>query len=195
MGESTTLGELIDIASASLVVIHDEWVGYNPHSPIAATYELRRTARGGLAGEGRLSTSLAGERVVEVAVPSGACASFLSAVAGAGAREGAYVPRQEWTDDYPHVEMAFHVGIGQIGGRGGVALLFSESQGKFNAPWGACIGGQLWSLPGEEVSRALAALRGPLKRATLDRMIRDTDHSETSKPPRAQKPVAGGRDA
>ncbi len=43
----------------------------------------------------------------------------------------------------------------------------------FQAPWGACIGGRMWTLSGEEFGRALAALRGSLKRATLDRMMRE----------------------
>lgn len=143
-------------------MLHDEWVGYNHHSPIAALYELRRGARGGLAGKGGLSSSVAGERVVDVAIPAGAAARFLDAVASAAIAEGPYTPRQEWTDAYPHIELALHVGVGPIGRSGGIALLFTESQGEFHAPWGACVGGRLWTLPGEDVGRALAALRAPL---------------------------------
>lgn len=175
-----TLGEIIDIRAARLVVIHDEWVGYNHHSPIAALYELRRGARGGLAGEGRLSSSVAGERVVDVAIPAGAASRFLEAVANTAVTEGAYTPRQEWTDDYPHIELALHVGVGAIGRAGGIVVLFTESQGEFHAPWGACIGGRMWTLPGEEVGRALDALRGPLKRATLDRMMREADRADAA---------------
>jgi hypothetical protein len=67
-------------------------------------------------------------------------------------------------------------------GRAGIALLFTESQGEFHAPWGACIGGQMLSLPGEGIGKALAALRGPLTRATLDRMMKEAER------PRARRP-------
>lgn len=174
MGENT-VGELIDIRATQLVVLHDEWVGYNHHAPIAALYELGRGARGGLAGKGWLSSSVVGERVVDIAIAAGAAARFFDAVASAAIVEGPYTPRQEWTDDYPSIELAFHVGAGTIGRSGGIALFFSKSQGEFYAPWGACIGGQLWTLPGENVGRALAALHRPLKRATLDRLMREAD--------------------
>ena len=45
-------------------------------------------------------------------------------------------------------------------------------------PWGACLGGKMFSLPGEEIGKALAALRTPLKRATLDRMMKETGRRE-----------------
>jgi len=168
-----TLSELIDINATRLVVIHDEWVGYNAHSPIGALYELRRGARGGLVGEGRLSTSLAGERVVEVAIRAGVVSKFLEAIAGAKIVEGSYQPRQEWTDDYPHIEIGLHVGVGDIGRRGGLVHLFTESQGEFHVPWGASVGGRMWTVPGDEVGRALATLSGPLQRAELARMMRE----------------------
>lgn len=165
-----TIGDLLDVRRARLVVIHDAWIGYNPHSPIAASYELRRGPRGGLAGEGHLSTAIAGERIVKVAIPSAAAARFLEGLAGARLTPGPYRRLEEHTDDYPHIEIALHVGAREIGETSGVALLFTRSQGEYNAPWGACIGGEIFTVPGEEVGRALAALRRPLKRATLERM-------------------------
>ncbi|PTL79236.1 hypothetical protein [Vitiosangium sp. GDMCC 1.1324] len=173
MGGENTLGEIIDLNATRLVVIHDEWVGYNPHSPIATLYELRRGARGGLSDEGRRLSSLAGERVVDVTITAGAAKKFLGAIASADVVEGTYQPRQEWTDDYPHIELALHVGVGEIERRGCIALLFTESQGEFYAPWGACIDRRMWTVPGEEIGRALAALKVPLKRATLDRMMQE----------------------
>jgi len=162
----------MDVRHARLVVIHDAWVGYSPHSPVAAVYELRRGPRGSLSGEGRLSTSITGEHVVDVNIPSATTAQFLAAIASAHVVPGPYVAMRDHTDDYPHIEVALHVGVRAIGESSGVALLFTESQGEFHAPWGACVGGQVFSLPGEQVGKALAALRGPLKRASLDRMMK-----------------------
>jgi len=43
--EAGTLGALLDVRRADVVVIHDAWVGYTPHSPIAAVYRLQRLQR------------------------------------------------------------------------------------------------------------------------------------------------------
>jgi len=166
------LGDALDVRRARLVVIHDTWVGLSPHAPVAAVYELRRETRGGLSGEGRLSTAIAGERVVDVVVSPAATSRFLTAVAGARWVPGPYVAMLDHTDDYPHIEVALHVDVREIGTRSGVVLLFTESQGEFHAPWCACVGGEMFCLPGEEIGKALAGLRTPLKRATLDRMSR-----------------------
>jgi hypothetical protein len=162
-----TIDEAFDVREARLVVIHDMWVGYSASAPIAALYELRLDQRGALVGEGRLSTALSGERTVDVAVSPTSTRRFLDAVARAETNPGPYEPFKDHTDDYPCIELTFACGSG------GLALLFTKSQGKFNAPWGACIGGELFTLPGEEVGRALRALRRPLHGAVLDRMIRD----------------------
>lgn len=84
--------------------------------------------------------------------------------------EGAYQPFEDHTDDYPSLEIAIQVDIRSMGDGGGIALLFSQSQGDFAAPWGACIGGRLYTLPGEEVGRALKALDRPLGRSELRQM-------------------------
>lgn len=173
MGSVTTLGELADIDATRTIVIHDEWVGYSPHAPVAALYELRREQRGRFTGQGWLSTALAGERVVDVNLSPATASAFLSSVTGARAIEEPYRFEMQWTDDYPHIEIALHVGVRPMGSRrGGIALLYTKSQGELHAPWGACIDGKLWTIPGDDVGRAFAALRRPLKRATLDRMMR-----------------------
>lgn len=175
MTERPTVGDVIDVRRAFAVLIHDAWVGYNHHSPIARAYDLRRTPRGGLAGEGRLSTAVTGERIVQITVGPAATTAMLEEIAAAPLTEGLYGPLQDHTDDYPHLEIAIHVPASDLRVRHGIALLFSESQGEFHAPWGAFIDGTMWILPGDQVGRALHALRGPLKEATLRRMIREAD--------------------
>lgn len=174
MGEGT-FGDLLDVRRSDLVIIHDAWVGCSPHAPVAAVYQLRRGARGGLAGTGRFSTAIAGERVIDVGVPSAAATRFLAAIAGAQVTPGPYAAIQVHTDDYPRIEIALHVSVRDFGDTSGIGLLFTESQGEFHAPWGACVGGKLFTVPGDEVGIALAALRSPLKRATLDRMMREEE--------------------
>jgi hypothetical protein len=71
------------VRDSDLVLIHDAWTGYNEHSPIAAVWDLRRTTAGDFVGQGRFSTSLAGERVIDVTVAAAKAKKFLDAVAGA----------------------------------------------------------------------------------------------------------------
>jgi hypothetical protein len=166
--QTKTLGQLLDVSAARLVVIHDVWTGYSPDSPIAALYDLRRDKRGALVGEGNLSTASVGHRVIRVTVTAVATKRFLGAIARTVVTSGKYEPFVDHTDEYPHVEVALHVGT--TGSRAGIALLFTESQGAFNAPWGAWVGGELFTAPGEEIGRALRALRRPLRRQALDKM-------------------------
>jgi hypothetical protein len=173
MGSMTALRTLLDVRHAVSVAIHDTWTGYSAHAPITAAYELRRGPRGGLAGEARLSTAVAGERVVNVAIPTAAAARFLEAVAEAIVVPGPYEAMQDHTDDCPRIEVVFHVVARDTRQSGGIALLFTESQGQFHAPWGVYVGGLTYTLPGDEVGRALAAMRAPLKRGILDRMMKD----------------------
>jgi hypothetical protein len=163
-------GQLLDVSAARLVVIHDVWAGYSLDSPIAALYDLRRDKRGALVGEGNLSSAGAGQPVIRVTVPAVATKRFLGAIARTIVISGKYEPFVDHADDYPHVEVAVHVGTTETGSHGGIALLFTESQGEFNAPWGACVGGELFTMPGEEIGRALRALRRPLRRQELDKM-------------------------
>ena len=175
MDEERTLGGLLDVRESDLVLIHDAWTGYNKHSPIAAVWELRRTTPGDFVGQGRFSTSLAGERVVDVTVTAAKTKKFLDAIAGARVVPGPYEALMEHTDDFPHIEIALHVGVRNMMRPGGIALLFTASQGEFHAPWGAFVSGQVLTIAGEEVGRALTVLSAPLKRKILDQMMKEAD--------------------
>jgi len=170
-----SLGSLLDVQDARLVVIHDAWTGYSHHSPIAGVWELRRVASGGLDGEGRLSTAIARERVVDVTIPATRTKRFLNAIARARVVAGPYEPLMEHTDDFPCIEIALHVRARSMMRPGGIALLFTASQGEFHAPWGAFVGGRVLTIPGEELGRAYAALDVQLKRSTIDRMMKEAD--------------------
>ena len=104
-----TLGDLIDVRAATLVAIRDSWAGLNPHAPIRAFYELRRTKRGPLAGTLRLSTQKVDEVAVPVAVSAAIATRFLRALAAAAVVPGEYRPTIDHTDDFPHIEIDLHV--------------------------------------------------------------------------------------
>jgi hypothetical protein len=174
----STIGDLLEVSRTRLVLIHDVWSGDNHHSPIAAMYELRRGPRGALAGEARFSTAVTGERIVNITISASTTTRFLDGVAGARAVAGPYQPMIDHTDDCPSIEIALQVDAGELGRPGTVGLLFTESQGEFHAPWGACLRGELYTIPGDEIGRALAGLRRSLKRSVLDRMIREADRRE-----------------
>jgi hypothetical protein len=175
----TRLGALIDVERTSFIVIHDSWRGYNMGTPFVASYRLGRGARGGFRGAGRFSRAGTVEHTLDIAIPSAAASRFLREVAAAPTTPGLDVEAigcwadgatELRTDDYPRVEIALHVDGADVA-EGGIALLFTESQSEPPGPWGACALGQLWTLPGRELGVALAALRRPLRRAVLQRMI------------------------
>jgi hypothetical protein len=154
------------------LIIQDVWTGYSRLAPIAALYELHRTRTGGLIGEAVLSTAMSKPKRVPVAMKSATVEAFLAELADAQLIEGAYEPCLDHTDDYPRIEVVVQVPPLEIGNRGGIAVLYTESQGDFHAPWAAFIGGKGYVVAGDEIGRALDALDRPLKKAELRRMQR-----------------------
>lgn len=153
------------------MVIDDVWSGYNPASPIAAVYELRRGVNGGLAGEGRFSTSIATPNCVPITVTPKAAKAFLDAIAAVDVVRGEYQPFCDHTDDFPKIEIALHARSGEHD-RGGVAVLYTESQGELHAPWCAFVRGKVFVVEGDAIGRSFRALSRSLKRAHLLRMTR-----------------------
>lgn len=88
----------------------------------------------------------------KVQLAAKAAEALLHSVSDASVVRGAYVPRIEWTDDMPDIELVIDTGARFL-------FLFSKSQGEHHAPWGACIDGELFTLPGDGVGRAIAAIR------------------------------------
>ena len=172
MSDEARLGDLFDVRDARLVVIYDAWVGYNDRSPIVGSWVLQRESEGDLVGKGTFSTAVDAAREVAISIGSKTAKRFLNAIAGAPVVPGPYQPFWDHTDDSPHIEIAIHVDAPGVLKKGGIALLFTESQGKYHAPWGAFVAGHVLTIPADEVGRALAALRAPLKRGILDQMER-----------------------
>lgn len=172
-----SLAELFDVRSTRLMVIRDYWNGMSAHAPIISVYELARDARGGLVGDGVLSTRVIGQHRVRVTIRPNTASRFFDALARARVSTGEYCPRIEWTDDFPKIDIAMHTGHCDDGGSARIGLLFSCSQGRYHAPWGARVDETEWSIQGEEVGRGLIGIRRALKRPMLDRLIREANES------------------
>lgn len=170
MKTKRVLGDLIDVGDTGTLLINDTWVGLSPIAPTTACYRLQRGPRGNLRGTGWFSIVCTEHRVIDVAASASVSNAFFEAIAKAPIRPGAYEPEESWTDDYPSIEVVLH--LGPHATTTGVAFLFTKSQGEFHAPWGACIDGELWTLPDKTVGRALASLYGPLRRATLGGLVK-----------------------
>lgn len=166
------LGFLLDVRRARTVIIQDVWTGYSGFAPIAAIYDLHRTRSGGLSGEGMLSVADSKPRRVPVAMKSATVETFLQQLADTKVAERLYEPYQDHTDDYPRIEIVVQVPPRDLGERSGVALLHTESQGDFHAPWAVSVGGKVYVALGDEIGRALRALDRPLKKSVLRRMTR-----------------------
>ncbi len=167
--DPTPLGTVLDVRETRLIVIHDVWTGYSEISPVAAIYELSRGPRGTFNGEGTLSTAVTKPKRFPVGMKAATVTSFLEAIATSRIVPGEYHPFQDHTDDYPHIELAFHVAPAGWE-KGGIAVIYTESQGEFHAPWAAFIGGCSYIVEGDGIGRALKALDRPLKKNELRRL-------------------------
>lgn len=171
-----TLGALLDLSRTTTLILRDTWTGLHAQAPLSAIFELRREGSGPFAGAGTLATRDHGPERVDVALTRPATRKLLATLGSARIVDGAYVPFMDHTDDLPSVELVLHTECG-------LAVVFSRSQGAFLAPWGACIGGTLYTLPGEEVGRALGALRGPLQLDRLQAMAEAPAEREAEEAP------------
>lgn len=171
-GEKVRLGARLDVRRARTLIIQDVWTGYSGLAPIAAIYELHRTRSGGLTGEGVLSTALSKPKRVPISMKASTVASFLEALAHVSLVEGTYEPHQDHTDDYPRIEIVVQVPPRDFGERGGIALLYTESQGDFHTPWAVYVGGKEYIATEDAIGQALRALDRPLKRSVLRAMTR-----------------------
>lgn len=169
--ETARLADLIDVAAASAILIHDVWVGYNEACPLVARYVLRRAEGGGLSGEAKFSTgTMPAPKRLPVVMRAATAKAFLDAIGGAELVRGPYVPLREHTDDYPLIEIVIEVPPQSLAERGGFLLLHTKSQGELHAPWAAFVDGGAWVVKGDVVGRALAALDRTLKRSELRRL-------------------------
>lgn len=71
------------------------------------------------------------ERTVEVAIDATKAAQFLDAVAKAVVTSGTYEPLVTHTDDFPHIEVAFHVAVPDISVEIVLTGTGGESMGDF----------------------------------------------------------------
>lgn len=133
---------------------------------------MNRTRGGGLSGEGLLSVAGSKPKRVPVTMKSATVEMFLQELADTKGVESAYEPYKDHTDDYPRNEIVVQVPPRAPGERGGVALLFTESQGDFHAPRAVSVRGKVYVAPGDKIGRALRALDRPLKKSVLRRMTR-----------------------
>lgn len=165
---SDTLGALVDVAAATLVVIHDGWSGLSDDSPIEVVYELRRQESGALAGTARSFRRCELEDEVDITLGVTIARRFLSTLAAARVAPDAYAPFIDHTDDFPRIEVAIHVAPPTR--RNGIALLFSSSQGELYAPWCGTMCGEPFTLPGDEAGRALRMVREAMRRRRRQRL-------------------------
>jgi len=148
-----TVDQLVRLDGAQRVLVHDRWWGMGTVSTSRLSIALVRNDRGGFAGELQVVIDGAEEKSMRVEVQPRAAKSLLRHLSNARILRGPYSRRFEHTDDYPSIELVVDSGAGFV-------YFFSESQGDHHVPWGACINGELFALPDEDVGLALQALRG-----------------------------------
>jgi hypothetical protein len=168
--KGSILSKLIDVERVRLLTIQETWLGDDAHSPVRATYDLSRRADGAFRGQGLLSTSLSGEKWVEVTLPSFDARLFLERVLRTPLIRGAPVFQREDTDEHPRIEITLQLDLVGIGSPGAVCVLFTESPGRDHVPWGVFLGGTLYTTTARSLGRALRSIASRLQRPTLDAM-------------------------
>ena len=171
-----TIDELVGFDGAQRIVVHDRWSGMADFSTSLLSIDLVRGDRGGFAGGLHVVIDDQEEKSAHVELSPRAARGVLQCLGNARTFPGGYTPCMEHTDDNPAIELVVDSGTR-------FAYFFSESQGDFHAPWGACINGQLLTLPGADVGRALQTLRGlvtgdGLREGLLD-FLRRRPHAES----------------
>jgi hypothetical protein len=152
-GPITGLRDRIDLAAVRRVVVHDGWWGMaDGYTMRRLSSVLVRDASGGFVGDFRAVCDDRDVMTAQVRMPPRAAKSLLARVGGALLVPGAYTPRIHRTDDYPDIEILVET-------ESRLAYLFSKSQGEWHAPWGACIGGEVFTSPGDEIGRAVQMVR------------------------------------
>jgi hypothetical protein len=158
--DAQTLGDFLAFDSARLLVAHDAWSGMSEDSPHAGVYELKRTSSGALVGHAWMFRRGQCEHAQELRLSEENATSLLRLIADSLVLRIPYKPLIEHTDDFPSIEIAIHVGPTVEAPHGGIALLSTSSQGESHVPWCACVRGEVFTLLGDNVGRALNLIRG-----------------------------------
>jgi ADP-ribosylglycohydrolase len=161
-----SLGQRFAVRDANLVVIHEVFSTAHLNAPFHSSLELRLSASGALVGEARFGCAIAGTDPICLDFSLEEADLFLRNVAEAKIERGPYSPLTTHTCDSPRIEVALHVRA-DARDTGGICLLFSSSQGEYHAPWGACLEGELFTLPGEDIGRAVEGLIGDLRNQAI----------------------------
>lgn len=156
-----TVAQLVDVEQARLVIVRACWSGMNGSTE--ATYELRRTESGELAGEVEWFESDERKANAHVTLDRAATTRCLKLVAAAPLGPPPYQPYMDHTDDFPRMTVVFHVG--PEAGRPGIVTLYSSSQGELRTPWQLVIGDEVFTSAGSELGRAMKSIQNAVEKA------------------------------
>jgi ADP-ribosylglycohydrolase len=190
--DSQSLGQRFRVRETNLIVIHEVFSTDHENSPFHASYELRASDAGVLVGEGRFGCAAGYADPIPLDFARDETDAFLQSLAKAAITPGTYTPLLTHTDHSPRIEVALHVRA-DMSVTGGICLLYSTSQGEFHAPWGACLEGEVFTLPGEDIGRAVEALVGDLRDQVLAFFRADGPKGQDGESEPDTAPVEGAR--
>lgn len=164
------LGMMLDLASATFVVIHDAWSGHALDAPHLRSYQLERTRGGGLQGPATFSTSLVPPERVDIRLTPKLAGELLGALGEVKLYPGPPpTDGMDHTDDYPHIEIAVYVPGDQR--EGGILLMVSSAQTEARVPWTITLGHRVWWTDSKRIAKALRAHRAALRWGVLERLV------------------------
>jgi len=115
-------------------------------------------------------------KTADVFVPVEHAKYFLKILSRVHLVRGEYVPRIQWTDDFPSITIkitTWDSGVSET------ITFFTQSQGKGHVPWGVTIQGVTYVVPSDRPDKALEALEPHLRRNILKDL---TDNLKNSEP-------------
>ncbi len=145
------------IPLATVVRIHDGWMGLSALAPIDHRYEFRRVGAE-YRGHGVCRVAHQEHALADVAFPASTVTALLARLATVSLTGGPYRPLITHTDDYPSASIEIETPAGTL-------TFASRSQGRFIPPWqltlaSGATGVVSATVPGEVITAFLARIRG-----------------------------------
>ena len=161
--------ELRSILEATHIELVDHWYGMHPLAPFDTNAELELGDGGAMSGSVTFSIGYGAgmhSESQDVSLTGRQTKSLLEALAEVSAVAGKYEPLIEHTDDMPSISIVLSTPIGQI-------KFFTESQGKYHAPWGVMVGEDTFVVDSPVPGKVLHRLRRLLGAKRLNEMVKE----------------------
>jgi hypothetical protein len=158
------LADLFTISEIRSISIQDDWAGLIDYGPTLSYYSLMPN---GSEFTGLVNFTVGGDfnkrpisETNDLHIPTKGIEAFLKKLASTSYRKGKYEPFEQWTDDYPSLEIRVLLRHDEIS-------FHTTSQGEYHTPWAMIYLGQTFVVDSATPMDALKVLLPYLKKDRL----------------------------